>query len=63
MKCGKPTIILALKVNDTADNAIRQIKQKNYMQRTEEYKEVLLVGISYSKKEKKHQCLIERQSI
>lgn len=59
-KYGKPAIILELKVDDTAENAIRQIRQKNYMQKTEEYGETLLVGISYSRRKKKHKCQIER---
>lgn len=59
-KHGKPAIILELKVDDTAENAIRQIRQKNYMQKTEEYGETLIVGISYSRKQKKHACRIER---
>lgn len=56
----KPAIILELKVDDSPENAIRQIKQKDYIQKAEEYGEILLVGIGYSKKEKKHNCLIER---
>lgn len=59
-KKGKAAIILELKVDDSAENAIDQIKQRNYIQRVEEYGEVLLVGISYKKKEKKHFCIIEK---
>lgn len=62
-KHGKPAIILELKVDDTADHAIRQIKQKNYLQRAEEYGEILLVGISYSRKEKRHACVIEKITV
>lgn len=58
---GKPAIILELKVNDTAKNAIKQIKEKNYMQKLESYSDILLVGISYDKK-KRHRCLIEKYS-
>lgn len=57
---GKAAIILELKVDDTAQNAINQIKEKNYIQKAEEYGEVLLVGISYDKKKKRHCCLIEK---
>lgn len=56
-------MILELKVDDSAENAIRQIKQKNYMQKVEEYGEVLLVGIDYQKKEKRHHCVIEKISV
>lgn len=59
-KRGKAVIILELKVDDCAENAIDQIKQRDYMQRAEEYDEILLVGISYKKKEKKHYCRIEK---
>lgn len=56
---GKAAIILELKANNTAENAIKQIKEKNYMQKLENCKEILLVGISYDKK-KKHRCIIEK---
>ena len=59
-KKGKAAFILELKVDDSAENAINQIKQKNYIQRIEEFGEILLVGISYKKKEKKHYCIIEK---
>lgn len=59
-KKGKMAIILELKVDDSPENAIDQIKQRNYMQRVEGYGEVLLVGISYRKKDKKHYCVIEK---
>ena len=54
-KKGRTAIILELKVDDTPENAICQIKQKNYMQKVEESSE-----ISYDKKVKRHQCLIEK---
>lgn len=62
-KKGRAAMILELKVDDSAENAIRQIKQKNYMQKVEEYGEVLLVGIDYQKKEKRHHCVIEKISV
>ena len=60
-------IILELKVDDTAENAIRQIKEKNYVLRFsgkigEKAKytgRILAVGISYSKKSKEHFCKVE----
>ena len=59
-KKGSPAIILELKVNDSAESAIRQIKEKGYMQRVEHCNSVLFVGINYDKKDKIHQCLIEK---
>ncbi|MBQ6886513.1 MAG: AAA family ATPase [Lachnospiraceae bacterium] len=59
-KSGKPAIVLELKVNDTCDNALKQIKEKDYLQKAREHaKEILLVAISYDKDKKKHACVIE----
>lgn len=60
-------IILELKVNSTPQEAIRQIREKQYRLRFQgklgEEKEytgkILAVGISYDKKTKKHACKIE----
>lgn len=57
---GKAAIILELKVDDSPQNAIDQIKQRNYVQQVETCGEVLFVGISYDRKAKKHSCLIEK---
>ena len=54
-----PAIILELKVGSSAENAIEQIKAKNYIEKVRNFSSVLLVGISYDKKEKKHHCKIE----
>ncbi len=53
-----PAIILELKVGGSCEEAIEQIKQKNYMQKVEHCRKVLLVGINYGK-DKKHSCRIE----
>lgn len=59
-KQGKPAIILELKVDDSCENALVQIKDKNYIQKAKERAaEVLLVGIGYDKTAKKHSCVIE----
>ncbi|MBS6396146.1 MAG: PD-(D/E)XK nuclease domain-containing protein [Clostridiales bacterium] len=58
-KAGKPVIILELKIGGTCEEALNQIKEKNYMQKAEAYKEILLVGINYSR-EKHHECKIEK---
>lgn len=60
-KKGKPAIILELKVDSTCENALEQIKEKNYLQKAKEYaNEILLVGINYDKETKRHQCVIEK---
>lgn len=56
----KPAMIVELKWNKSARGAIRQIKEKEYIQALEHYGgKVLIVGINYSKKTKKHSCKIE----
>ena len=58
---GHPPVILELKVGKTPEDALEQIKAKNYLQRAEPYGRAVLVGISYDK-EKRHQCKIEKHS-
>lgn len=58
-KKGKPAIILELKVGRSAEDALAQIKERNYIQKAEKCKEVLLVGINYDEK-KRHECRIEK---
>lgn len=60
-------IILELKVDDTAEHAIRQIKERNYLlrfagklgEKPKYMGRILAVGISYSRKTKEHFCKIE----
>lgn len=60
-------VILELKINNTADEAIRQIKDRNYALRfrgklgeTPTYTgRILAVGIGYYKEEKRHECKVE----
>ncbi|MDD7388911.1 MAG: AAA family ATPase [Lachnospiraceae bacterium] len=57
----KPTLIVELKWDKSVQGAINQIKEKNYAGLLDEYTEnLLLVGINYNKKEKRHECLIEK---
>ena len=57
----KPAIILELKCNRSAKTAISQIRKKNYTEKVAQYTgELLLVGISYNKSAKRHDCRIER---
>ncbi len=70
-KTGNDGIILELKVDDTPEAAIRQIKDRNYalkfvgrIAEKERYTgNVLLVGIGYDKKNKDHHCKVERMMI
>lgn len=58
-KNNRPAIILELKVDGTCEEAIAQIREKNYVQKVRHCSEILLVGINYNKATKKHQCRIE----
>jgi len=56
-----PAIILELKVDDTCENALMQIREKNYQQKAKEYTDqAILAGISYYRGEKRHKCIIEK---
>jgi len=64
----KPAMIVELKYNKTTDTGIEQIKNRNYIDRLQHYKDnLLLVSInydneakSYSKNFKHHTCKIEK---
>ena len=56
-----PALVIELKINETAETAIQQIKEKEYFNKVKEHADkILLVGICYDKKSKKHTCKIER---
>lgn len=56
-----PALVVELKWDKDARTALKQIKEKQYTQAVECYAgEILLVGVSYDKKSRKHQCLIEK---
>lgn len=56
----KPALIIELKWDQSADGAIRQIKDRKYVHSLREYcGNLLLVGVNYDKKSKKHECQIE----
>ena len=58
---SKPALVIELKVNQSADAAIEQIKRKEYPEKISEYTgDILLVGINYDKETKRHTCYIER---
>lgn len=72
---NEDAIIIELKVNHTADEAIKQIKDRQYAlrfegkfgEKTEYTRRILAVGIAYSKDDenKRHECKVEvlRESI
>ena len=59
----RPAMVVELKYNQSADTAIRQIKEKRYQGALSEYRDrILLVGINYDaegKDKKHHTCVIE----
>jgi hypothetical protein len=56
-----PIMVVELKVNKSAEGAIAQIKNRNYPQVLEGFgSEILLVGVNYDEKSKKHTCMIEK---
>ena len=58
--CKLPAMIVELKWGHSAEEAVEQIKRKDYLDCLQNYHgEVLLVGVNYDK-EKHHTCKIER---
>ena len=56
-----PAIIVELKYNNAVDTAIDQIHERRYPEKVAQYMgDIILVGISFDKKTKTHQCKIER---
>ena len=57
----QPLILIEFKYDDSAEEAIKQIKTKEYFKRyVKQYRNIILVGINYSTETKDHQCLIEK---
>ncbi|MCD8300025.1 MAG: ATP-binding protein [Clostridiales bacterium] len=57
----KPALVVELKYDQSADTAINQIKEKRYAGALSDYKgEILLVGVSYDRENKRHACVIEK---
>lgn len=55
-----PAILVEIKFDKTADTAIKQIKEKRYAGKLSGYADkIMLVGVNYDKKTKKHECTIE----
>lgn len=56
----KPAIVIELKWDKRVAGALEQIKEKHYGNILKDYQgNLLLVGISYNKTTKKHECIIE----
>ena len=61
IKGTSPLILIEFKYDDSAEDAIKQIKEKEYFKRyAGQYRNIILVGINFSTKTKDHQCLIEK---
>lgn len=62
----KPALLIELKWDKSAQEAVLQMKDRDYMSVLKKFRyqgEVLLVGISYSSRSKKHTCRIERSRL
>lgn len=59
----KPAIVIELKYNKSAKGAIKQIKEKKYVDALRGYTgDIILVGINYDKRTKRHECTIVKVS-
>jgi hypothetical protein len=56
-----PALVVELKWNQDVQTALSQIKEKKYPESLLQYTgNILLVGISYDKESKKHECIMEQ---
>ena len=63
---SKPALLIELKWDKSAQGAISQIKKKNYTQVLQKFAyhgDLLLVGINYNSRTKRHSCKIEKIQI
>ncbi len=64
LHADKPAAILELKWDGSAQGAIAQIRNRQYVEALKDYQgSLLLAGISYDRKSKKHSCVIERMEL
>lgn len=57
----KPAMLIELKWDKSVSSALNQIYEKDYSSNLSDYKDnLLLVGINYDKKTRKHECVIEK---
>jgi hypothetical protein len=55
-----PAMVVELKMNQSAESALSQIKERHYVKALSDYEgKVLLVGVNYDKETKGHTCVIE----
>jgi hypothetical protein len=55
-----PAMVVELKMNQSAESALAQIKERRYVEAFADYEgKVLLVGVNYDKETKEHTCVIE----
>lgn len=60
MHIDKPAAVIELKWDKSAEGAISQIKDRQYVEGLKEFQgNLLLVGVNYDKDTKKHTCMIE----
>lgn len=60
-KLDYPALVVELKWNQSAETALKQVEKKKYTATFQEYRgRVLLIGINYDKKIKKHTCILEK---
>jgi hypothetical protein len=58
-----PAMVVELKMNQSAESALAQSKERRYVEALPDYKgKVLLVGVNYDKETKEHTCIIEEQN-
>ena len=58
-----PPMVIELKWDQSAETAIRQIRDRNYPEKLKGFEKILFVGINYDKDSKKHECEIEKYSV
>jgi hypothetical protein len=59
----KSALVIELKCGKSADEAIKQIKDRKYMEKVRQHtSDILLVGINYDRDSKTHTCVIEQET-
>jgi hypothetical protein len=63
-----PAMVVELKMNQSAESALAQIKERRYVEALRSYTDnnpsakILLVGVNYDKETKEHTCVIEEMN-
>ena len=56
-----PALVIEMKWNQSAEGAIKQIKEREYLSWVQGYTgDIILAGINYNKEKKVHECIIEK---